>query len=188
MASMATERQVSFLQELGYQGDASALTKSYASETISRLIAARDAVKKAERQAQWATQPKAEPGYYVDGDDLYVVVLSKAGRPYAKKMTVRTDVNGKPYGKWEYAPGSVFALVQLPKLTVDEAARLSYLHGFCVVCGTRFTDKQSVAWGIGPTCYKNVTGHSRPKMSEAEVAERIGHLPQFAHHFEEVAA
>lgn len=102
---------------------------------------------------------QATPGYYTVEDtdlgetDVYVVVENKAGTStYAKKLLVYKTKDGKKRGKWGYAPGVAATLATFTPLTVAEAARLSHLHGCCVVCGRTLEKKESVEAGIGPVC------------------------------------
>lgn len=105
-----------------------------------------------------AERKSAEPGYYTRGDDVFVVVRNQARtRTYAKQLVVPGD-NRNAY--WQYAPGVGAELADLTALTVDEARRLSHLHGVCVICGTRLTDPKSVERGIGPVCIKKIGGRA----------------------------
>ena len=89
-------------------------------------------------------------------DDVYVVVLNKAGtRKYAKQLVLSKE-DGRKKAKWLYVRGGVYRLGGLQVLTVEEAARLGRLHGVCVVCGKALTVPQSVLDGIGPVCIKRL--------------------------------
>lgn len=95
-----------------------------------------------------APSAKAQPGYYVQGQDVFVVVENKAKTStYAKRMVV----TGRT-GRWEYAPGIGRTLAGLEPLTVEVAASLGRQHGVCMICGRTLTDPESVARGIGPIC------------------------------------
>jgi hypothetical protein len=141
------------------------------------LTAAVEAHVTAERPAPLA--PAVTPGYYAIDDDVYVVVNSKAGKPYAKRLYIPPatgrrrgpQADGRKKARWIYQAGSVYSLVGLKPLTIEHAARLGHLHGVCVVCATLLTDPDSVQWGIGPDCYRNITGCRRPKFATTQVAQ-----------------
>lgn len=109
------------------------------------------------------TSAQAEPGYYVQGDQVFVVVWNKQRtRTYAKKLVVTSRS-----ARWQYAPGNVATLAELTPLTVDEARRLGHLHGVCVICAKQLTDPVSVNRGIGPVCEQRLTGRSRSTKTAA---------------------
>lgn len=130
-------------------------TQGEASARIDQLLAQQRAI-----QVQ-VDHPEVEPGYYQIGDNVYVVVLSRTGRPYAKRLTYHISDDGKWLARWEYVPGAVYGLQGLIPLTLDEAKRLGHLHGICVICAKRLTVPKSVEAGIGPVCAKRLLGHVR---------------------------
>lgn len=114
----------------------------------SRFI---EALQAQERKAGAKAATDLEPGYYADDDTVYVVVLSKAGRPYAKRWDV---AEGQARASWVYAPGAArtIAAKGLAPLTLDQAKEWGHLHGRCIRCGRQLTDPTSVEAGIGPIC------------------------------------
>lgn len=171
-----TERQYNYIIKLtseriaplGKAGQAEIrkLSKKEASERIDGLLKIRPPVRSAPGPTRkvdapaWpgevtphADQPDAKPGYYItDSKDLYCVVENKAKtHTYAKKLIIQAN-----RGKWVYAPGAAKVLANSSPLTVEEAARLGHLHGFCVICGAPLTTPKSVSAGIGPTCLQNL--------------------------------
>jgi hypothetical protein len=155
---MITPRQLAFLERLATERvlDAEAqvlfdaradMTARNASRFIDRLMAA---PRVAAAPAQAATE-----GYYVRGEEVFVVVPNKAGTAtYAKRLEAHVTESGARRGRWVYAPGAGrnLAAEGLTPLTVEEAGRLSNGYGFCVVCGRSLTATQSAARGIGPVC------------------------------------
>jgi hypothetical protein len=131
------------------------VTKGEASDTISWLfsLSSRPQASKGEE-----TQKEAQAGYYVDGDDVFVVVISKrSGHPYAKQLTVSRNADGSVrHVSWEYAPRVAYRLASMAPLTVEEAGRLGHLYGHCIICCAALTDPKSVERGIGPVCAKKV--------------------------------
>lgn len=123
---------------------------SVSSRDASRLI---DALLSAPyRQAR----PQAAPGYYIQGDDVLVVVTNREGtRTYAKRLQIEQAPERKK-ASWVYAPGVGSTLAGFVPLTVEEAARLGHKHGFCVVCAKALTTPASVDAGIGPVCRKRL--------------------------------
>lgn len=183
MSKPVSPKQIDLLRRLGADEETiTGLTGGYegtASAMIDRLLAG----ERSARNQAAAAAPKAAPGYYIAGDDVFVVVESRAnpGRTYAKQLIIRGSEFARKSGSWEYRPGSVVALAGLKPLTAVEAGRLGHLHGHCIMCMTALEDPQSVAYGIGPSCYKKVEGRSRPKLAAAELVKRLEGLPQFAH-------
>jgi hypothetical protein len=159
-----SEKQANWLRQMGHELGVNADTIETALDTrdqagISAMLDQYSAAVKAQRAtARRTAAPTTEPGYYVDANhDVYVVVPNKAGtRTYAKKLVFTTDVDGDRRAHWDYVPGAIYGLEGLKVLTVEEAARLGHLHGFCVICAKALTDPKSVEQGIGPVCIKRL--------------------------------
>ena len=150
IASLAAARPNSHLVPSYWEwiSQGSELTVAEASAIIDGLLALPKPARKL-----------AEPGYYTRDTDVFVVVYNKdRTRTYAKQLIVPADINRRAF--WKYAPGVGFELADLTPLTVDEARRLSHLHGVCVICGIRLTDPKSVERGIGPVCIKKIGGRA----------------------------
>ena len=103
-----------------------------------------------DRLAQPAVAPSCDPqpGDIVQtGTDLFYIVASKAGRPYAKRMVG---------GKWTYESGAMSTARQGSILTgealAEWASAYGKAHGFCMFCSLELTDQRSVDAGYGPTC------------------------------------
>lgn len=115
------------------------LTSGEASKMIDILL---DAPRKQ------TTRPLATPGYYLHGEDVYQVVLTKdKSRTYAKRMVI--DGNK---GRWEYAPGVGALLADMVPLTAEAAGALGQVTGVCMICGAELTNPESIERGIGPIC------------------------------------
>ncbi len=97
------------------------------------------------------TNEDPEPGFYKVGEDVYRVVTNKAGtRRYAKALC-NTG--------WEYVGRSPFSdLGPDTVLTVEEAMQHGLATGHCMICSARLDNIESAQYGIGPTCFKNMTG------------------------------
>lgn len=103
--------------------------------------------------------PECGPGYYVYEGQVYVVKNGKA--PYFRKYAMRLrhvlSAHGGAKGKWVYEKGGYPLIAKHGSpLTVEQAAAMGHLHGYCVVCGRTLTDPKSVQAGIGPVCIKSL--------------------------------
>ena len=103
-----------------------------------------------DRLAQPQPEAKCDPqvgDIVLAGDDYYLVVLGKSGRPYAKRLVGR---------KWEYASGGMTVARSGVILTGDAlaewASEFGHAHGHCVFCALELTDERSVAVGYGQVC------------------------------------
>jgi hypothetical protein len=146
----ASPAQVAYLRSLIAQREVPASVKDMdvAAIPARQASALIDTLRMAPYASKGEATAKATPGYYVQGDDVYVVVENKAKTStYAKRMVVTGNT-----GRWEYAPGVGRTLAGLEPLTVARAATLGRLHGVCMVCGRTLTDPESVERGIGPVC------------------------------------
>lgn len=98
-----------------------------------------------------AETPLVQTGYYLLGDQVYVVVKSRQSeRRYAKKQVL---IPGKQC-QWNYEPGGIAKLAAALPLTLTEAAQFGHMHGYCLCCGRNLSDPKSVTAGIGPVCAK----------------------------------
>ena len=162
----ATDKQISFLRTLAKDRQVNAdesevlsailtdgvatLSKITASAWISTLVK-RDKVTGI--TANGATpQQSVAPGYYVKDESYFEVVLSKAGRAYAKQL------NQRPSGSWgwDYAKGAVASLTESDRLTAEQAAEFGWMHGTCLRCCADLTVPESVSRGYGPVCAKKM--------------------------------
>jgi Family of unknown function (DUF6011) len=159
----ATPKQLSFLATMAKDREVNAdeatilatvtdpslctLSKVSASALIGTLL---QRPKVVAVNAGGVVEPKAElaPGYYVKGESYYEVVISKAGRAYAKILTQR------PSGSWgwDYAKGAVSTITADDKLTAEQASEFGWMHGTCMRCCADLTVPESVERGYGPVC------------------------------------
>jgi hypothetical protein len=149
LALLVKEREVTQvqLQDATYPH----LTKRAATKLIGDL-----------KQAPKAgSAPQIEEGFYFKDETVYKVVNSKAGRPYAKKLSISETTNkaGETVqkGTWVYEPGMVYQLQELTKLSANMAALFGKKTGVCMICGRTLTVKASVDAGIGPICQSNIS-------------------------------
>jgi hypothetical protein len=154
---LATDKQVSFIRTLAEQRQLSPLHEAELTKLGTTLTKAMASVLIGSLKAQPfklnanGAQPKAEtvePGYYVKDENYFEVVLSKAGRAYAKQL------NQRPSGSWgwDYAKGAVALLSSDDKLTAEQAAEFGWMHGTCMRCCADLTVPESVERGYGPVC------------------------------------
>jgi Family of unknown function (DUF6011) len=126
------------------------------------IRAAIDSLLACPKLQQAAPKPHVDidPGYYVRGEEVFVVVWNKTKtHTYAKQLRfVPTATGHRP--EWQYSPGANISLEGLSPLTVEQAARLGHLHGYCIICSRALTDPESVQRGIGPVCIKRLHGHA----------------------------
>lgn len=93
-----------------------------------------------------AQAPSADlEGFHLFGNKVYKVQISKAGRPYAKRL----NASGRG---WTYDRGGIYNLGEKTRLTLEQAKALGHQTGRCVVCQRELTVPESIAAGIGPIC------------------------------------
>ena len=101
-----------------------------------------------------SADPVSEAGVYRLGSKLYKVQKGKtSGHFYAKQAVGESG--------WEYAPGAIYRLRAMDRLTLEQARAIGRATGVCVCCGRELTDQVSVDGGIGPVCEKNWFGAGR---------------------------
>lgn len=116
------------------------------------------------------------PGYHLDGDTVYAIVNGRqSGNMYAKRLVVTGG-----HARWDYQRGALARVASMPRLSIEDAARLGHLTGVCVCCGSPLTDPESVARGIGPVCGKNLAKAlakvaATPVSAPAPVADDCDH-------------
>jgi hypothetical protein len=154
----ATQPQLNYIASLLKSQEVSDELREQA-ETVTSKKGASHVIGELKKAPRKTVEVKTKPGYYVltdhdagQGDVIFQVVLSKQGRPYAKKLVATTTSTGKPKGSWVYAPGEVKNFEDLTPLSAEEAGVKSKAYGFCCICGRTLTAEQSVAAGIGPIC------------------------------------
>jgi hypothetical protein len=158
----ASEKQTAFIGKLFAQKDTAsvphlpaAFEQQMASGLSSRNASALIDILMSLPYKPLPESEKPKPGYYVTADgEMFVVVLNKAKtNTYAKRLVFHGH---KP--AWDYAPGMGRTLAGTTPLTVEAAAALGHLHGYCIICSAQLTDPKSVAAGIGPVCATRLTG------------------------------
>lgn len=181
MATLATDKQLSFMRKLGIERDASdlveaaiknGLTKQVASKRITQLLALpivkAKAVNPHVQRGGLGTpapdQPKVvdpdlTPGVYdVDGA-VYVVKFNQGKtRLYAKHIVEspeRLNANGDLIDiDFVYAPGAIFKIKPTHRMAFEDAKVLTIRYGRCINCGRALKAGKSVEAGIGPVCRK----------------------------------
>jgi hypothetical protein len=182
MATPATTAQINFinslLADLAQRGwtpdegmDFEPMSKTHASNLIDWLKAKKQ---NTPRVAQAATTDP-EIGYYVVDGEVYRVQANKAGNNLYAKVLRGTG--------WEYVGKSPFrSLVPEARLSYEQARQYGIETGHCLICGTQLENTESAQYGVGPSCYKNLTG-----MTYAQ-ARKAGELPPVVKpEFEEAA-
>lgn len=150
-AEPITGPQRRFLEKLASDREVTAEQLARFDEVASKK-AASDLIAEFKALPYKTVKVATKPGYYVQGEDVFHVVLSKVGRPYAKRLESYTDSKGKPKGRWIYAPGEVKNFEELTPLTAAQAGVISKAVGYCCICGRTLTAKASVEASIGPIC------------------------------------
>ncbi|WP_329368829.1 DUF6011 domain-containing protein [Streptomyces sp. NBC_00669] len=120
---------------------------------LDRLIPAARALRTLKAAARPAPAECLEPGMYARDGKVYRVVLSEAGRLYAKLWT--EGDNDTP-ARFEFAPGAIRDLRPEHRMSADDAKAYSRRLGACCVCGKTLTDPASIERGIGPVCADKV--------------------------------
>lgn len=104
------------------------------------------------------------------------------GRPYTYGVKAEwpdSDWGDDLYndGKWFYQGRQFNHLLSKDTLLdATDAAAFGHKHGWCIVCSTTLEDPESVHDGIGPSCYKTITGETK---AQARKAERLAALPEY---------
>ena len=106
------------------------------------------------KEGECSTAPAPAPvtveeGWFVVGDTIYQVYVTRNGRLAGKRADEAT-------GKMVYAPGAVTTAATGTKLTVAEAAAFGHRTGRCLICSRELTDPVSVEQGIGPVCITKI--------------------------------
>src|SRR4051794_29997757 len=102
---LASDKQIAFLIKLLAERDTTDIALADVDDALSSRDASAmiDALMAAPRVA---TAAQAQPGYYVSGKDVIVVVNNRAGtRTYAKRLSFTVTAAGRTKATWEYAPG-----------------------------------------------------------------------------------
>ncbi|MEC3995034.1 DUF6011 domain-containing protein [Actinacidiphila sp. DG2A-62] len=136
------------------------MTFRLASTYLDRLIPAARALRAEAAAARAANDQAAakaaaalEPGMYARDGRVYRVVLSEAGRLYAK-VWAEGDDDTPP--SFEFAPGAIRHLRPEHRMSAEDAKAYSRRIGACCVCGKTLTDPASIERGIGPVCADKV--------------------------------
>lgn len=149
-----TPRQAAFIRNLraerGIEDERMPFDGDAASLLITQLLATPRPIR---AEAAPAFVPAGKQYFLHDGA-VYRTQESKAGRVYAKRLVIPTGDHKR--ATWDYDSGAIYRLQENEQLTIEQAARLGHLHGFCVVCGARLDDPESVQRGIGPVCVKRI--------------------------------
>jgi hypothetical protein len=127
---------------------------------LDRLIPAARALRAEAAAARAANDQAAaqaaaalEPGMYARDGNVYRVVLSEAGRLYAK---VWAEGDDDTPARFEFAPGAIRDLRPEHRMSIEAAKTYSRRIGACCVCGKTLTNAKSIERGIGPVCAGNV--------------------------------
>jgi hypothetical protein len=105
------------------------------------------------------TMAVTEPGIFKKDGEVYLVVKSKAGRLYAKRLVnfngTRLNENGEHVKfEWEFAGGVVWKLSMDDKMSLEEGKQFMLRYNSCLKCNRHLKAATSVERGIGPVCIK----------------------------------
>lgn len=161
----ATDKQIAYLVAL-WEGIAHPADEIDAVRNGTRVLDKREASRliddarsrKTDTARTTAPAITVGPGFYIQQDTIYKVVLSARDRLYAKRL-----VPGGTRGRWEFAPGKVASLSPADTLTPERAAEWGRtkrkghdgsIDVYCAVCGAELENQESRDRGIGPVCYR----------------------------------
>jgi hypothetical protein len=153
---MASQGQRNYIASLnsqikdpGYQiseSDIKGITFAEVNETLT-LLKNIIAAEKEDAKKSTPTKTEVTEGAYWYGDLIARVQKSRQnGNLYVKLET------GKGTGEFEYAPGVIRKIKAEDMLTAEEMKAYAEVHHHCGDCGRKLTNKDSIAYGIGPIC------------------------------------
>lgn len=177
--STATTKQVAFIERLAAERglDVSEVhtyytnTKAGASVYIDHLLS----MPKAGPSAPAFSDEELVGFHYVEGPNgtgsVYKVQMNRAGtRGYAKELRGTS---------WEYVGRSPMRdLSPDTKLTYETVRRFGQEHEICMICGIHLDNTESRQYGIGPTCYRNLTGMTFAQGRKAGELEPVIHVAE----------
>jgi len=153
---MASQGQKNYIASLnsqikdpGYritEADINSVTFAEVNDVLNLL----KSIIKAEREdATNSTPAKTEvtEGAYWHGELIARVQRSRTSNNLYVKLET-----GKGTGKFEYAPGIIRQIKAENMLTAEEMKAYAEVHHHCGDCGRKLTNKDSIAYGIGPIC------------------------------------
>jgi hypothetical protein len=170
---MATPAQIKYLNDLGYDGDASALSRTGASKNIARL----QAEKRKEKRMQEApnrSQTKVPIDFLMSVPSGRYAVRPDSNHPYTFFRFSRPksgQFNGTLKIQTQHSEKYNLCMVVWPNKSVSvydfrfeddlllvcvdpNGAGIAYGQeiGCCMICGKELTDERSRYYGIGPDC------------------------------------
>lgn len=123
-------------------------TKQLASSVIEALLARRDELKQAAREAGVTPAGEVPEGIHYVAGEVFKVQRSKTGNLYAKHLDLDTE-------RWEYVGRNPFDMLDAETvMTKADAQAFGREYGVCCNCGLTLTDPVSIDAGIGPVCAK----------------------------------
>jgi hypothetical protein len=155
---MASQGQKGFIASLnsqikdpGYQiseADINSVTFAEVNDVLNLL----KSIIKAEREDNanknnTPTKTEVTEGAYWYGELIARVQRSRQSNNLYVKLET-----GKGTGKFEYAPGVIRQIKAENMLTAEEMKAYAEVHHHCGDCGRKLTNKDSIAYGIGPIC------------------------------------
>lgn len=165
-------------------------TTTSASAFIGELLAAKREIEQEARQEASAVIAEGENtridhGFHQLEIDGVVVILKVVrpknvkGRPYAYGIKAQWDRSfwddDESNGRWFYLGRKYNDLLSdATLLDATQAAAFGHANGWCLVCSINLEDPESVFDGIGPVCYKNITGETKAQ------ARKAGNLRQLS--------
>jgi hypothetical protein len=142
------------------------------SSAIATIAEARKAARTVVHEAQAVVEnARIDHGFHqvtIDGVQVILKVIKPKrnanGRPYAYGVKAQWDRSF--WGDDEFEAGRWFylgrkyndLLSDATLLDATEAAAFGHANGWCLPCDAKLEDPESVFDGIGPVCYRHITG------------------------------
>lgn len=155
----ATDKQIAFIGRLAAERNLELELAGLDKRAASRMI---DSLMSTSKAAKASATPVATddelvgvhylPGATGEGSVVRVVWNRARTRAYAKELRGTS---------WEYVGRSIFPQLSAGTKVTYEVAAAHGLHtGQCLICGIELENQESKQYGIGPVCFKNVTGQT----------------------------
>lgn len=103
-------------------------------------------------------------GLYVIGNEVYLVRPAKRNPRNRYAVNIGNLTTGH-YMEPAYSPGIAYRLRPAQRMTPDQAKAYGDKSGRCAWCGRSLTDEVSILRGMGPTCFRRLSGWLRSASS-----------------------
>lgn len=167
----------------GYSGTASQLINQLKADIAEARAEARQAATAAVAEVENA---RIDHGFHqvtIDGNEVILKVVrpkhNAKGRPYAYGVKAEWPEHfwaaEESTGRWFYLGRTYNHLLSdATLLDATQAAAFGHKHGWCIVCSAKLEDPESRHDGIGPSCYRTITGETK---AQARKNSNLAPLP-----------